>query len=214
MLVSEAHGAKISHGERVAAMIMNGLGFIDSRLYLFPEFLSDKPLDRLFNRHVKPEWFNDDASGRYFSLRYTELCFAIGQSRGLLGKRAYIDTTAIESDNNNILWPKQGYAKSGRHDLKQMLLLATTRAANFPLWIGNASFQKTMPAAAVKINKLCRDLANAPDFFYVGDSAIYANILQHSANEVGTLIATPEEELTDNGLCFSLRQPIIMKLRH
>ena len=62
--VSKAYGAKISHGERVAAMIMNGLGFIDNRLYLFPKFLSDKPLDRLFNRHVEPEWFNDDASGR------------------------------------------------------------------------------------------------------------------------------------------------------
>ena len=49
--VSEAHGAKISYGGRVAAMVMNGLGFIDNRLYLCPEFLSDKPLDRLFNRH-------------------------------------------------------------------------------------------------------------------------------------------------------------------
>src|SRR5476649_2683190 len=59
--ISEAYGAKVSHGERVAAMIMNGLGFIDSRLYLFPEFLSDKPLDRLFNRPVEAAWFNDDA---------------------------------------------------------------------------------------------------------------------------------------------------------
>ena len=240
--VSEAHGAKISHGERVAAMIMNGLGFIDSRLYLFPEFLSDKPLDRLFNRHVKAEWFNDDASGRcldaisaYGTTKlFTELSLAIGQSRGLLGKSAHIDTTTlslfgdfeqpeIESDNNNIPWPKQGYAKSGRHDLKQMvLLLATTGAANFPLWMeshsGNASDQKTMPAAAVKINKLCRELANAPDFIYVGDSAIYANILQHSADmfwitrapekikEVRELISTPEAELIwtkiDNGYSY------------
>ena len=41
--ISEAHGAKVSHGERVTAMIINGLGFIDSRLYLFPGFLNDKP---------------------------------------------------------------------------------------------------------------------------------------------------------------------------
>jgi transposase len=62
--ISTAHGAKVSYGERIAAMILNGLGFIDSRLYLFPEFLSDKPLERLFNRPVQAEWFNDDASGR------------------------------------------------------------------------------------------------------------------------------------------------------
>jgi transposase len=233
--VSEAHGAKVSHGERVAAMIMNGLGFIDSRLYLFPEFLDDKPLDRLFNRHVRAEWFNDDATGRCLDMisaygttkLFTELSLIIGQNRGLLGKSAHIDTTtlslfgdfeqptlheSIESGNDNTPWPKQGYAKSGRHDLKQMvLLLATTGAANFPLWMeshsGNSSDQTTMPAAAVKIKQFCREMSNAPDFIYVGDSAIYANILQHSADmfwisrapekikEVRTLVAMPESEL-------------------
>jgi hypothetical protein len=29
-------------GQGVAAMIFNGLGFIDDRLYMFPEFLEDK----------------------------------------------------------------------------------------------------------------------------------------------------------------------------
>jgi hypothetical protein len=33
--VSEAYDAKVSNGERAAAMIMNGLGFIDNHLYLF-----------------------------------------------------------------------------------------------------------------------------------------------------------------------------------
>jgi transposase len=45
--ISEAHGAKVSHGESVAAMIMNGLGFIDSRLYLFPEFFCGMSDQRL-----------------------------------------------------------------------------------------------------------------------------------------------------------------------
>ena len=129
-----------------------------------------------------------------------------------------------EENNSNIPWPKQGYAKSGRHDLKQMvLLLATTGAANFPLWMeshsGNASDQKIMPEAAVKIRRFCQGLANAPDFIYVGDSAIYANILQHSDNmfwitrapekikEVSTLVSTPEEDLTwiqlNNGYSYS-----------
>jgi transposase len=233
--ISESHGAKVSHGERVAAMIMNGLGFIDSRLYLFPEFLSDKPLDRLFNRPMRAEWFNDDSSGRcldeisaYGTTKlFTEISLIIGQSRGLLGKSTHIDTTTLslfgdfeeralnephENNTNNTPWPKQGYAKSGRHDLKQMvLLLATTGAANFPLWMeshsGNASDQTTMPAAAVKIKQLCGELASAPDFIYVGDSAIYANILQHSADmfwitrapekikEVRALVSMPEKEL-------------------
>ncbi len=35
-------------GKRVAAMIMNGLGFMDDRLYMFSEFLANKPVDKLF----------------------------------------------------------------------------------------------------------------------------------------------------------------------
>lgn len=62
--VSATHGAKVSHGEHVAAMIFNGLGFIDSRLYLFPEFLEDKAIDRLFNRELDVNYFNDGALGR------------------------------------------------------------------------------------------------------------------------------------------------------
>jgi hypothetical protein len=35
-------------GERLAAMVLNALGFMDDRLYMFPEFLKNKPFDRLF----------------------------------------------------------------------------------------------------------------------------------------------------------------------
>ena len=172
MPVSEAHGARVSHGERVAAMIFNGLGFIDSRLYLFTDFLEDKTLDLLFGRDVKAEWFNDDALGRcldeiaaYGPTKFlTELSLTIGERRGLIGNSINIDTTTLslygeypdtanqgeEEGQASIPRPARGYAKSKRHDLKQMvLLLATTGASNFPIWMephsGNASDQKTMP---------------------------------------------------------------------
>ena len=41
--VSKEKGVKSEHG-CLAAMILNASGFIDHRLYLFPEFLKDKPL--------------------------------------------------------------------------------------------------------------------------------------------------------------------------
>lgn len=228
-------GSKVSHGERVAAMILNGLGFIDSRLYLFPEFLSDKPLDRLFNRPMLAEWFNDDASGRCLDAiaeygptkLFTELSLLIGQARGLLGKSMHIDTTTLSlygdyevseervaSESTPVqVQPARGHAKSGRHDLKQMvLLLATTGAAHFPIWMeahsGNASDKTTMPAAAVKIRQLCQGLAGSAAFIYVGDSAIYSNILQHSQDlfwisrapenikEVRSLVSTPDADIT------------------
>jgi transposase len=45
---------------------------------------------------------------------------------------------------------------------------------------GNASDQKTIPNAATKINQLCQKLKDAQDFLYIGDSAMYANILEFS----------------------------------
>ena len=81
--------------------------------------------------------------------------------------------------------------------------------------IGNFVYNINM---LVKIKQLCQELADAPDFIYVGDSAIYANILQHSDDmfwitrapekikEVHALVSTPEEKITwvkqDNGYSY------------
>lgn len=238
--ISSAHGAKVSHGERVAAMIYNGLGFIDSRLYLFPKFLEDKAIDRLFDRDLDVSYFNDDALGRcldaiseYGSTKlFTEIAFIVGQKKDLLGKSVHIDTTTltlygeyeIDKEDEKNPHPLHGHAKSGRHDLKQMiLLLATTGAASFPIWMephsGNASDQATMPKAAVTIKAFCDNLKSSPDFIYVGDSALYANILQHSDDmiwitrvperikEARKLAATKNDDLIwhdlDNGYAYS-----------
>lgn len=82
-------GSKVTMGERVAAMIMNGLGFIDTRLYMFPEFLANKPIKRLFGRDLKAENFNDDSIGRCLDAianygvtkLFTELSFTIGKKK-------------------------------------------------------------------------------------------------------------------------------------
>ncbi len=48
-------------GQRVAAMIQNGLGFMNDRLYMFSAFLENEPVDRLFDPDVTADHFNDDA---------------------------------------------------------------------------------------------------------------------------------------------------------
>ena len=62
--VSKDNGAKVTMGQRVAAMILNGLGFTDDRLYLFPQFLENKPIGRLLGQGLSANDFNDDALGR------------------------------------------------------------------------------------------------------------------------------------------------------
>ena len=193
--IQKGSGSKVTMGERVAAMILNGLGFIDTRLYMFPEFLEKKPINRLFTKEISPDWFNDDALGRFLDASasygttklFTELSFIIGSEKKLLGRSAHFDTSTLQlygeySDNESssnsdagntkeeIPLPARGYSKSHRHDLKQMVInLATTGKANFPLWMeshsGNASDKKVLPAAALRMQQFCQQLNGIPDFY-------------------------------------------------
>ena len=87
-------GSKVSMGQRVAAMILNGLGFMDTRLYMFPEFLENKPVKRLIGGDVDAEDLNDDALGRCLDRCYdygvtklfSELSFEIGVENNLLAR--------------------------------------------------------------------------------------------------------------------------------
>jgi len=101
--ISPEKGAKVSMGERVAAMLLNGLGFIDDRLYLFPAFLKNKPIKQLIGRDIPASAFNDDALGRCLdeiadygvTPLFTEIAFEIGHEHGLLGKSAHFDTSTL-----------------------------------------------------------------------------------------------------------------------
>lgn len=221
--LTEGSGFKVSMGERVAAMILNGLGFVDSRLYIFPEFLEKKPIERLFGKNLSPNLFNDDSLGRcldeiskYGTTKlFTEFSFNLGLKNNLLGKTARFDTSTLQlygeyanneeninssdSPEDNKPIPARGFSKSKRHDLKQMVInLATTGKANFPIWMeshsGNASDKKVMPKAAAAMQELCKSLQNAPEFIYAGDSALYSNILPLS-NELKWLTRVPNNIL-------------------
>ena len=158
----KGNGSKTSMGERVAAMVLNGLGFVDKRLYMFPKFLEKRPVSRLFGRKMDAAWFNDDSLGRCLDAiaeygvtkLFTELSFSIAQQHNLFGKSIHFDTTSLQlegaytnteaSTDPQAVIPAYGYSQSCRDDLKQMILnLATTGKSNFPIWMephsGNAS---------------------------------------------------------------------------
>jgi len=61
---------KVTCGEAVVAMILNALGFVDRPLYLFPEFMTTKPVELLIGAGFKPEDFNDDVLGRTLDKLY------------------------------------------------------------------------------------------------------------------------------------------------
>ena len=237
-------GAKVTMGQRAAAMILNGLGFIDDRLYMFPRFLENKPVERLLGKGLSAEQFNDDALGRFLDSVYkygttkffTEIALKIGIDNCLLGKSAHFDTSTIsvygeyvekEAQKTSVVKPENtenelptvfnkedkanevgfndskqpieityGYSKARRPDLKQMVInLATTGAAGFPIWLeahsGNASDKNVLVSASQKMKAFCETLKEAPDFLYVGDSAMYENSVKHMA-DIKWLSRVPE----------------------
>ena len=54
---------QVSLGQAVKAMVLNGLGLVNQRLYLVPKFFGDKPTQRLVGDGMQPEQLNDDVLG-------------------------------------------------------------------------------------------------------------------------------------------------------
>jgi transposase len=61
-LIPSEKGEKVSAGQTVKAMILNGLGFVARPLYMFPQFFETIACEHLIGAGVKPEYLNDDKS--------------------------------------------------------------------------------------------------------------------------------------------------------
>jgi transposase len=213
-------GAYVSMGKRVHAMILNGLGFVNTRLYMFSKFFENKPLTRLLGEGILAQHLNDDAMGRCLdsiyeygcTKFYAEIASSIAVEQNLLGKSAHHDTTTISlegeyeleddpasQNGTSIKHPPKityGYSKDHRHDLKQLtLLLTTTGKANFPIWMegldGNASDKKTLKAAGERVDAFYKKLENAPKLIHIFDSAYYSQNVAN-AHEMLWITRVPE----------------------
>jgi transposase len=63
-LLSSEPGEKVSAGQVVKAMILNGLSMMSQPLYMFPKFFELIACEHLIGTGVKPEYLNDDKLGR------------------------------------------------------------------------------------------------------------------------------------------------------
>ena len=69
-LVGTQPGEKVSPGQAVKAMILNGLGLVSAPLYLFPKFFEGKATEHLIGEGIQPEHLNDDRLGRVLDKLY------------------------------------------------------------------------------------------------------------------------------------------------
>lgn len=183
---------KVTTGESVKAMILNGLGFVSKPLYLFPDFMKTKSMELFFRDELHPEDFNDDTLGRALDRIFDHNPTSIVMETGLqvtntlgLTRRYYrLDTTTMgvhgeyefEDMDKIPITITYGRPKDGRKSLKQYLIsLITTTQADLPIWVatlsGNTS-DKTHFAETIK-EYVTRLVENKEEAFFVMDSAMY-----------------------------------------
>lgn len=179
----------LSHSQVIKAMVLNGLGFIERRLYLFPEFFDDIAVERLLGEGITREHLNDDVLGRTLdtvaAYGPTELFNEIVAHCLIpteFGSHCiHVDTTnfsvtgAYEPDfNAGEIEITYGHPKDGRWDLKRFVLGMASNQYGVPLFLqtfsGNESDKK---AILTTIENLKENLKSDEKVYHVADSAFY-----------------------------------------
>ena len=198
--LDEDKGVEVTHGQRVKAMIINGLGYTRSPLYLTPDFYAGVDVERLLGKGVKSEFFNEYALGRtldalfaYGTTRlFCEIAFEIAKERGLLGSTAHLDTTTLllwgeyaeaeelaqQPGMESIPMPNYGHSKARRPDLKQVVMsLVVTGPSSMPVMFealsGNNSDKTSFHNSIAQFKAFNKAVQSTDSFLWVADSAFY-----------------------------------------
>lgn len=178
---------KISHGECIKLMVINGLGFTSRPLYLEAQFFSSRPVNRFLMKDCE-DAINDDRLRRTLDRIFTSGCdplFASIASQaalrfGVSKKFRHLDSTSMhvhgEYDNNEgIGLVTFGYSKDHRPDLKQfMIYLMSSQDGDVPLLAktvaGNTSDKELFRE---RLKELQGQIQAGESVYFVADSALY-----------------------------------------
>jgi transposase len=169
----------VSTGKALEAMILNGLGFVNKRLYLIPRFFEDKPVERLLGPGYEASHFNDDRLGRALDQLYAtgvttlfaHLSRRVFEVLDYRPTRGHLDTTSLsvhgkynsetESSEVSGLHITQGYSKDKRPDLPQVSLqLICEHLSGIPIHMealnGNSSDSESFRSVILNFGKQLR----------------------------------------------------------
>jgi transposase len=223
-LDEQARGSRqrVSIGTATVAMVLNGLGFTNRRLYLVPRFFENKPIERLLAREgVKAEDLNDDCLGRTLDWLYdhdvTRLFAGIARrAREAFnferGRYLHVDTTSFsvsgeyddDDDDEAVICITHGYSRDHRSDLKQwMLALGTTCEGDIPSFMrpldGNSSDKVTLVAAveALQGQLSAEEDTGGGEPIFVADSGLYSEKNMLRLADAGVLWVSRVPETSD-----------------
>ncbi len=182
---------KVEHSVIIKAMLLNGLGFTDQRLYFFPNFFLGLPTESLLGKGIIPSDLNDDALGRtldaIFEYGPTELFNEIAlKVMNKMTTRTHLlhaDTTNFSvygkyendaPDGTDSIKITFGHAKDNRTDLKRFVLGMVVNQSGIPLFADAYSGNKSDKKSLIEmIQKLRKSISVDDTCYWIADSAIY-----------------------------------------
>ena len=191
---------KVSPGHAVQALVINGLGCANRRLYLAAEYFKDKPVDILLDKSLESSDLTDDTLARTLddihkygtSKLFMELVSDMILDLGLPPGIVHLDSTSISVEGEYAnqaedakVKMNRGYSKDHRPDLNQCVLsIVMGTEANLPIFMetfsGNSSDKKTFPESATKYHEFAKAIQMPPER-WVADSAFYTkHNIQHA----------------------------------
>ena len=206
-------GKNVTPGESVVAMILNGLGFVNRRLYLTPQFFSNKPTEELIASGVQPENLTYDTLASSLddiyeygpSRLFSEVAMSIAAEHSFCSDLAHLDSTSISveglyeknEDASDSLVITYGHSKDHRPDLKQFVMsLVVTGESRFPLWMevlnGNSSDKSSFHDTIKKVRQFQSEFTFDFEQKWVADSALYSKEKLLKNNDISWLTRVPE----------------------
>jgi transposase len=181
---------RLSSGQVLKAMILNGLGFVSAPMYLFEEFFTGKATGHLLGEGIEPSHLNDDRLGRVLDKLYkadlSELFVSIAAKaadRYSVAKDSVaLDATSFhlhghyevgEEAEPEAIRISRGYSRDHRPDLKQFVVdLMSTADGGVPVFMRVADGNEADQAVFAE---LLRDFRAQLDFdaLFVSDAALY-----------------------------------------
>ncbi len=199
--------ARVSLGQAVLAMVLNGLGFTNRRLYLVPQFFAHKPVERLIGPGITPEDLNDDCLGRALdwltahdlTALFAGLAHQARQRFAVAAEVVHVDSTSFsvegayeteeedeEEANETLIRITYGYSRDHRADLKQWQLSLATTTSGVPIGLqvldGNASDRATLAQQVAEVVYQFR-AEGEEEPIYVADSALYSEAAMTELSE-------------------------------
>jgi transposase len=219
LAIPQSLDKKVSIGQLVVAMILNGLGFFSRALYLTPKYFADKPVERLIGAGISAEDLNDDALGRALDKihefspteLYSKVAAGAVKALGLKSRSGNLDSTSFHTDgeyNSNetmdedskMVQVTKGYSRDHRPELNQIILnMITENQAGIPVFMQTANGNQQDKEGFQNIIKdHISELKNWTGIEYlIADSALYTYETIKKINDQHLFITRVPENIAE-----------------